>query len=108
MGSGDPPDGPRQGLRELRGLPKFGEGKPVFLRKGKTDLQLGDRRPETGDTYEAWAKFPQLPKINGENLNLNPENTYDSPYLKMKHGTDKAVISNRGYEDVVLDFDQSK
>ncbi|MFK7849802.1 MAG: hypothetical protein AB8D78_02390 [Akkermansiaceae bacterium] len=63
---------------------------------------------ETGDTYEAWAKFPQLPKINGENLNLNPENTYDSPYLKMKHGTDKAVISNRGYEDVVLDFDQSK
>jgi hypothetical protein len=57
---------------------------------------------EAGDTYEAWAKFPQLPKINGETLNLNPENTYNSPYLKMKHGTNTAVISYPGYEDVVL------
>jgi hypothetical protein len=59
---------------------------------------------EAGDTYEVWAKFPQLPKINGETLNLNPEYTYNSPYLKMKHGSNKAVISYPGYEDVVLEF----
>jgi len=61
-------------------------------------------KSEAGDTYEAWAKFPQLPEINGKPLNLNPENTYDSPYLKMKHGTVKAVISYPGFEDVVLEF----
>ncbi|MFK7849797.1 MAG: hypothetical protein AB8D78_02365 [Akkermansiaceae bacterium] len=59
---------------------------------------------EAGDTYEAWSKFPQLPKINGETINLNPEYTYDSPYLKMKHGTNKAVISYPRHEDVVLEF----
>ena len=59
---------------------------------------------EAGDTYEAWAKFPQLPKINGETINLNPEHTFNSPFLTMKHGTNKAVISYPGHEDVVLEF----
>ena len=59
---------------------------------------------EAGDTYDVWAKFPQLPKINGETLNLNPEHTFSSPFLKMKHGTNKAVISYPGHEDVVLEF----
>ena len=59
---------------------------------------------EAGDTYEAWMKFPQLPKINGETINLNPEHTFHSPFLKMKHGTNMAVISCAGQEDVVLKF----
>jgi hypothetical protein len=63
---------------------------------------------EAGDTYEAWAKFPQLPKINGTTINLNPEYTFNNPYLKMKHGSNKAVISYPGYEDLVLDFSKSE
>lgn len=59
---------------------------------------------EAGDTYEAWAKFPQQPKINGETINLNPEYTFSSPFLKMKHGTNKAVISYPGFDEVVLEF----
>ena len=42
--------------------------------------------------------------MNGKEFNLNPENTYDSPYLKMKHDTDKAVISYPGHKELVLDF----
>jgi len=59
---------------------------------------------EAGDIYEAWAKFTSLPTINGETINLNPEKTYDSPFLSMEHGSNKAVISYPGFEDVVLDF----
>lgn len=59
---------------------------------------------EAGDTYEAWAKFPQLPKINVKTLNLNPKKTYDSPFLSMEHGSDKAVIRCPGHDDVILEF----
>jgi hypothetical protein len=61
-----------------------------------------------GDTIEYWANSKKIPHVNGEAFNLNPENTYDSPYLKMKHGTDTAVISYEGYEDLVLNFSPSK
>lgn len=59
---------------------------------------------EAGDIYEAWAKFTSLPTINGKTINLNPVKTYDSPFLSMEHGSNKAVIRCRGLEDVVLKF----
>ena len=57
-----------------------------------------------GESFEYWAKGAQLPKINGITVNLNPAKTYDSPYLSLKHGENKAVIHCAGYEDLVLDF----
>jgi hypothetical protein len=59
---------------------------------------------EAKDKYEYWANSKQLPKINGETGNLNPTKTYDSPFLSMKHGSNKAVIKYPGYDDVVLEF----
>jgi hypothetical protein len=59
---------------------------------------------EAKDKYEYWAKGAQLPKINGITVNLNPPKTYDSPYLSMVHGSNKAVIKYAGYDDVVLEF----
>ena len=59
---------------------------------------------EAQDTYEYWAKGAQLPKINGATVNLNPPKTYDSPYLSMEHGSNKAVIKYPSYDDVVLEF----
>ena len=59
---------------------------------------------EAKDKYEYWAKGAQLPKINGITVNLNPAKTYDSPYLSMEHGSNKAVIKYSGYDDVVLEF----
>lgn len=59
---------------------------------------------EAKDRYEYWAKGAQLPKINGATVNLNPPKTYDSPYLSMEHGANKAVIKYPGYSDVVLEF----
>jgi hypothetical protein len=62
---------------------------------------------EAGDTYEYWAKITQLPRINNVEINLNPANTYDSPYLSMKHGAPVATISCPGHKPVVLDFSAS-
>jgi hypothetical protein len=39
---------------------------------------------------------------------MNPEKTYDSPFLSMKHGENKAVIKYPGYDDVVLEFESAK
>ena len=57
-----------------------------------------------GDKYEYWSNSTNLPKINGTEVNLNPANTYDYPYLKMRHGSDVATISYPGYNDLVLNF----
>ena len=35
---------------------------------------------------------------------MNPAKTYDSPFLSMEHGSNKAVIKYPGYKDEVLDF----
>ena len=43
-----------------------------------------------------------------DQLNLNPSKSYDSPYLSMMHGEDKAVISYPGHEDLVLDFSSNE
>lgn len=59
---------------------------------------------EAKDRYEYWAKGAQLPKINGTPVNLNPEKTYESPFLCMEHGSNRAVIKYPGYDDVVLEF----
>ena len=45
-----------------------------------------------------------MPNINGTAVNLDPPKTYDSPYLSMEHGSNKAVIKYPGYNDVVLEF----
>ena len=59
---------------------------------------------EAKETFEYWANSKQLPKINGTPVNLNPEKTYDGPFLSMKHGENKVVIKYPGHEDVVLEF----
>jgi hypothetical protein len=61
-----------------------------------------------GDTIEYWSNTTKIPHVNGKEFNLNPENTFDSPYLKMKHGSNKAVVSYPGYDDLVLDFSKSE
>lgn len=45
-----------------------------------------------------------LPLLAFAAVNLNPAKTYDSPYLSMEHGSNKAVIHYNGYKDEVLDF----
>ena len=57
-----------------------------------------------GDKYEYWSNSTDLPKINGAEVNINPANTYDYPYLKMEHGSDVATISYPGFDDLVLNF----
>jgi hypothetical protein len=59
---------------------------------------------EAKETFEYWANSKQIPKINGTQVNLNPSKTYDSPYLSMEHGSNKAVIKYAGYDDVFLEF----
>jgi hypothetical protein len=59
---------------------------------------------EATDLYEYWANSKQLPKINGTLVNLNPAKTYDSPFLSMAHGSNKATIKYHGYDDVELLF----
>jgi hypothetical protein len=59
---------------------------------------------EAGETFEYYANSKTLPKINGSTINLNPAKTYDSPFLSMEHGSDRAVISYPGYGDVMLEF----
>lgn len=51
-----------------------------------------------------WAKGTQLPRINGTEVNLNPANTFDSPFLSMVHGNSKAVISYHRHQNLVLNF----
>ena len=45
-----------------------------------------------------------MPNINGATVNLDLPKTYDSPYLSMEHGSNKAVIKYPGYDDVALEF----
>ena len=42
--------------------------------------------------------------INGNPANLNPAKTCDSPFLSMAHGSNKAVISYPGHNDVTVEF----
>lgn len=61
-------------------------------------------RSLAGDDLAFTVKAPRLPEVNGMPLELNPPETYASPYLEMKHGTDLARIRFAGYEDLMLDF----
>ncbi|MEO6755635.1 MAG: hypothetical protein ABIP85_28020 [Chthoniobacteraceae bacterium] len=76
------------------------------VKDNKFDYQDGKLTyvSEAKETFEVWSKGTQLPKINGTTVNLNPKKTYNSPFLSMEHGSNKAVISYPGYKDVVLDF----
>ena len=59
---------------------------------------------EANDQYEYWAKGAHPPQVNGVKVNLNPEKTYDTPYLSMIHGEAQAVISYPGHDDLRLNF----
>jgi len=76
------------------------------VKENKFDYQDGKLAytSEADVTFEYWANSETLPKINGAKINLNPAKTYDSPFLSMEHGSNQAVISYPGYEDVVLEF----
>jgi len=76
----------------------------VKARKFEYDNGKLTYESEAKDRYEYWAKGAQLPQVNGTTVNLNPAKTYDSPYLSMEHGTNKAVIHYQGYKAVELDF----
>jgi hypothetical protein len=59
-----------------------------------------------GTRYEYWSNSTKIPTINGKPQDLNPPLAYDSPYLKMTHGTDRAVVCYPGYKELVLDFEK--
>ncbi|MCX6910552.1 MAG: hypothetical protein NTY01_21260 [Verrucomicrobia bacterium] len=61
-------------------------------------------RSLAGDDLSFWVKEPRVPQVNGETFPLNPPETYSSPYLTMKHGTDIARIRFPGFKERVLDF----
>ncbi len=63
---------------------------------------------EAGDMYEYWARSTLLPHINTIPINLNPEKTYDSPFLAMKHGSTVATIMRPDQKALVLDFSSIK
>ena len=44
-----------------------------------------------------------MPNINGATVYLDPPRTYDSPYLSMEDGSNKAVSKYSGYDDVALE-----
>lgn len=61
-----------------------------------------------GDTYKFWTQEKKMPELNGKPFDLNPPDTYSSPYLTMVHGSDKATIKYPGHEDLILDFSYQK
>ena len=61
-------------------------------------------RSLAGNDMRFWVKEKRVPELGGNLFDLNPPETYSSPYLSMKHGTDVARISYPGFEDVTLDF----
>jgi hypothetical protein len=76
----------------------------------KATLALSDNclrfRSLAGDNYRFWVKQKRAPELNGKPFDLNPPETYHSPYLTMVHGSDTARIRYPGFEDLVLDFQQ--
>lgn len=63
---------------------------------------------EAGHTFTIYANSKNPPRVNGTEVNLNPVNTYDSPYLSMVHGEPVATVRYPGYEDLVLDFNSPR
>ena len=57
-----------------------------------------------GEEVEYFSQSKKIPTVNGKVFEINPPTTYNSPYLKMKHGEEDAVISYPGYKDLVLKF----
>lgn len=73
------------------------KAKPVTYTGGKVTYEALN-----GDTYEYQSKSKAPPKINGKTIDLNPAMAYDYPYLKMKHGDDRATITYPGYPDLSI------
>lgn len=59
---------------------------------------------EAGDVFTFYANSKTTPKVNGTTVSLNPDQTYDSPYLSMVHGEEVATVSYPGYADLELNF----
>ena len=57
-----------------------------------------------GEKVEYFSQSNKIPMVNGKVFEINPPTTYNSPYLKMKHGEEDAVISFPGYKELVLRF----
>ena len=57
-----------------------------------------------GEKVEYFSQSNKIPMVNGKVFEINPPTTYNSPYLKMKHGEEEAVISYPGYKELVLKF----
>ena len=72
---------------------------PFIYKDGKLTFTT-----KNGDQIEYFSKSVNMPQVNGKAVELNPPDTYNSPYLKMQHGADVATISYPGYDDLVLDF----
>ena len=62
---------------------------------------------EAGDTFEMWSNSVNLPTINGSEVDLNPNKTYDSPFLQGYHGLNEVTLSYPGHNDLKLDFSYS-
>lgn len=63
---------------------------------------------EAGDTLSMTKQniaAPELPRVNGLPVNVNPAKTYDSPYISATYGSSLVTIRHPDYADVTLDFD---
>jgi hypothetical protein len=58
----------------------------------------------SGATFVFWRDSFNLPLVN-ETSGLNPNRTYDSPYIKMDHGASAVTISYPGSQELTLNFD---
>ncbi len=54
------------------------------------------------EKYEYWSRSSMLPKVNDETFNLNPVNTYNNPYLSLKHGEDTVTIRYPNYQNLKI------
>jgi len=61
-------------------------------------------KSEAGETFTFYPNSKITPKVNGKTVNLNPKNTYQSPYLNMLHGKEVATFTYGNFPDLVMNF----
>jgi hypothetical protein len=59
---------------------------------------------EAGNAFEVWSHSTTQPRVDGQDVELNPPLTYDSPYLQGTHGEDTVTLEFPGMKSLTLDF----
>lgn len=60
---------------------------------------------EAGNAFELSSHSATQPKVDGQNVELNPALTYDSPYIQGVHGQDTVTLAFPAMTSVTLDFE---